>query len=331
MAPRAARQEPAGLTMLQDAMNASKEDTDVNASVRDQLRLSLVEIAPAFAPEVPLERQREVLDGMGAAARPAEGLEVGRRPLAGLPTEWLTTPGCSTRHALLHLHGGGYVMGSCASHRALTSRIASACGVRAVLPEYRLAPEHPFPAALEDGLAAYRALLEEVAPEDIVVVGDSAGGGLVLTTLLAARDAGLPLPAGAVLISPFTDLTGSGESLRTRAGIDPWLSPRLLDPVIARYVGDLDRSDPRVSPLFADLAGLPPMLVQVGDHEILLSDSTRLAERARAAGVEVELEVWADVWHVWHLFAPMLPEANEALARVGAFVRSRLRLAGPYG
>lgn len=318
--------------MPSDATNASKEDTDVNAPVRDQLRLSLVEIAPAFAPEVPLEKQREVLDGMGAAAQPAEGLDVARRPLAGLPAEWLTTPGCSPRHALLHLHGGGYVMGSCASHRALTSRIASACGVRAVLPEYRLAPEHPFPAALEDGVAAYRALLEEgLAPSDIVVVGDSAGGGLALTTLVAARDAGLPLPAGAVLISPFTDLTGSGESLKTRAGLDPWLSPRLLDPVIARYVGDLDRSDPRVSPLFADLGGLPPMLVQVGDHEILLSDSTRLAERARAAGVEVDLEVWPDVWHVWHLFAPALPEANEALAKIGAFVRSRLGLAGPNG
>ena len=299
----------------------------MTTTVRDQLRQSLLEIAPAFAAEVPLEKQREVLDGMGAAAQPADGLEVTCRPLAGLTTEWLRTPGCSSAHALLHLHGGGYVMGSCASHRALTSRIASACGVSAVLPEYRLAPEHPFPAALEDGVAAYRALLDEgLSPENIVMVGDSAGGGLTLTTLVALRDAGVPLPAAAVLLSPFTDLTSSGESLESRAALDPWLSPALLDPVIAHYVGDLDRRDPRVSPLFADLRGLPPMLVHVGDHEILLSDSTRLAERARAAGVDVELEIWPEVWHVWHLFAPALPDANDALAKIGAYVRSRLGL-----
>src|SRR5690606_37762288 len=133
-------------------------------------------------------------------------------------------------------------------------------------------------------------------------------------------------PAAAVLLSPFTDLTSSGESLESRAALDPWLSPALLDPVIAHYVGDLDRRDPRVSPLFADLRGLPPMLVHVGDHEILLSDSARLAERARAAGVDVELEIWPEVWHVWHLFAPALPDANDALAKIGAYVRSRLGL-----
>lgn len=293
--------------------------------VRDQLRQSLVDVAPAFATSVPLEQQRQTLDAMGSAAEGPEGLQVSRRPLAGLNAEWLSTPGCQPGLAILHLHGGGYVMGSCASHRSLVGNIANACGVRAVVPEYRLAPEHPFPAGLEDAVAAYRALLDEgVAAEQIVVSGDSAGGGLALALLLTLREAGIPMPRAAVLLSPFTDLTCTGESLKTREGIDPWLSSTLLEPMIARYLGDHDRRDPRVSPVLADLSGLPPMLIHVGDHEILLSDSTRLAERARAAGVEVELQVWPELWHVFHLFAPALPEANDALERIGHFVRTQL-------
>jgi epsilon-lactone hydrolase len=298
----------------------------MNANVRDVLRQTLAaEVAPAFGIEVPLEQQRLTLEAMGAAAEPADGTAVEQRPLAGMPAEWITSPGCRGGRALLHLHGGGYVMGSCGSHRALASRIGAAAGAGVALPEYRLAPEHPFPAALEDGVAAYRALVAGgVAPDDIVLVGDSAGGGLVLATLVALRDAGDPLPAGAVLLSPLTDLTASGESMRTRADSDPWLSPALLDVTLRPYVGGADRADPRLSPLFADLRGLPPLLIQVGDQEILLSDATRLAERAQAAGVEVTLEVWPEVWHVWHLFAPQLPDANEALDRIGAFVRGRL-------
>lgn len=297
-----------------------------DTSIRDQLRRSLVELAPAFGIDVPLEKQRQVLDGMGAAAQRPEGLEVTRAQLAGLPAEWLSTPGCSGEQTLLYLHGGGYVMGSCDSHRALAANVARACGVRAVLPEYRLAPEHPFPAALEDALAAYRALLAEGrAPESIVVVGDSAGGGLTLSLLCAIRDASIPLPRAAVVLSPFTDLTCSGESFQSRAALDPWLSPSLFEPHVRRYAGETDRKDPRISPLFADLRGLPPILVQVGDHEVLLSDSVRYVARAREAGVDATLEVWPELWHVFQLFAPGLPEANDALEQIGAFVRSRLR------
>jgi len=301
----------------------------MDTTIRDQLRRTLAqEIAPAFRVGVPLAQQRQVLDGMGAAAELPAGLEVRAGELAGLASEWLVNPGASAGHTLLHLHGGGYVMGSLNSHRGLVSRIALACGVQAVMPEYRLAPEHPFPAALEDAVAAYRALLASgVAASSVVVSGDSAGGGLALSMLLALRDAGAPLPAAAVLISPYLDQTFSGESISTRAGVDPWLDVALLEPFGRLYAGERDRADPRISPLLGELRGLPPLLVQVGDHEILLSDSTRLAERARAAGVAVELEVWPELWHVFQLFAPVLPEANEALAKIGAFARGRLGLA----
>jgi acetyl esterase/lipase len=296
------------------------------STVRDRLRHSLAtEVAPAFRLEVPLEQQRQVLERMGMAAAQPEGVAVDRRPLAGLHTEWLVGPGCSTEHVLLHLHGGGYVMGSCVSHRALASNLAIACGIQAAVPEYRLAPEHPFPAALEDAVAAYKALLEQgYAPDRIVISGDSAGGGLSLATLVALRDEGISLPAAAVLLSPLTDMTCSGESLQTRAQVDPWLRPDMLQAITQHYVGDAERSDPRLSPLFAELRGLPPSLVQVGDQEILLSDSVQLAERAKAAGVQLELEVWPEVWHVWQLFAPTLPDANEAIASIGAFVKARL-------
>lgn len=298
------------------------------STIRDQLRQILItEVAPSFRSDTPLEQLRQFLDGMGAAAELPANLTVECRPLAGLNTEWLSGSGASTDHALLHFHGGGYVMGSCASHRALTGRAGMACGVQAVLPEYRLAPEHPYPAAVEDAVAAYRELLEHFDANKVVMLGDSAGGGLVLSTLLALRDAGAPMPAAAVLISPYTDLSGSGESIQTRAEADPWLQPSMLEPFANMYRGGLDVRDPRISPLFADLSGLPPMLIHVGDHEILLSDSTRLAERAGAAGVEVELEVWPELWHVWHLFAPMLPEANEAFEKIGAYVRGQLGLA----
>lgn len=298
----------------------------MSTTIRDGFRKTLIEqIAPAFSAGVPLEQQRQMLDGMGDAALLPDGLQVERRALAGLTTEWLVGPACSTEHALLHLHGGGYVLGSCASHRALAGRAGIACGIQAVLPEYRLAPEHPFPAALDDAVAAYRGLLDlGFAPGKIVLLGDSAGGGLALASLMALRDAGAPLPAAAVLLSPWADLTAGGESMRTRAGVDPWIRPELFEPLARQYAGDRDLKDPLVSPVFGDLRGLPPMLVQVGDQEVLLSDSTRLEERAKAAGVEITLEVWDELWHVWHLFAPALPDANAAFDRIGAFVRGKL-------
>ncbi|MEZ4451437.1 MAG: alpha/beta hydrolase [Nannocystaceae bacterium] len=298
----------------------------MTTTIRDQLRATLqTQVAPAFAPEVPIAQQRLVLDGMGAAAALPEGLAVVQEPLAGMHAERLTPADAGERGVLLYLHGGGYAMGSCTSHRALVGRIAAACGLSARVPEYRLAPEHRFPAAIDDALAAYRALLAAGhRADEVIVAGDSAGGGLCAGLLVALRDAGDPLPAAAILLSPFTDLTFTGESVQSRAEVDPWLSPAMLEPMIRLLADEGDRRDPRASPVFADLRGLPPLLIHVGDQEILLSDSTRLAERAQAAGVAVEIEVWPELWHVFHFFAPLLPEANEALAKIGAFARARL-------
>jgi acetyl esterase/lipase len=305
-------------------------------SIKDELRSVLrQQIAPQFHAGVPLEAQRQLLEAMGSQSEMPAGVDIVRGELAGSTCEWLIGPGCSRDAALLHLHGGGYVMGSCSSHRAISARAGMACGIQAILPEYRLAPEHPFPAAVDDAVAAYRALLAQgIAPRRIALLGDSAGGGLVMATLLALREAKIELPGAVVLLSPWLDMTMSGDSLRTRAEADPWLSPEALEPFSRLYRGERNPAEPWLSPLFAELAGLPPILIQVGDQEILLSDSTRMAERARQAGVDVELEVWDELWHVWHLFAPTLPEANQALERIGTFVRSKLNLetgAAPQG
>ena len=195
--------------------------------------------------------------------------------------------------------------------------------------DYRLAPEHPHPAAVDDAVAAYRWLTTDggIAPERVVLCGDSAGGGLAVATLLALRDAGDPLPAGAALISPWTDLTFSGASHDTRLDVDPMCSRTSLSPSVEAYVGDGDPKAPLVSPAHADLAGLPPLLIHVGDHETLLDDSTMLAERAAAAGVDVELWVAPEMIHVWHVFAGMVPESDVALATLGRWIEARLSAA----
>jgi monoterpene epsilon-lactone hydrolase len=242
----------------------------------------------------------------------------------GVAAEWITAPDAESDRVILYLHGGGYVIGSINTHRAMIARIARASKARALAIDYRLAPEHPFPAAVDDATAAYRWLLAQgYKPAKIVIAGDSAGGGLTLATLLALRDAGQPLPAGAVPISPWTDLEGTGESVRTRAAKDPMVTQDNLAGSAKQYYGAHDPKNPLVSPLHADYRGLPPMLIHVGDAEILLDDSTRVAERAKASGVQVELEVWDDMIHVWHVFAKILPEGQQAIDKIGNFVIAR--------
>lgn len=244
----------------------------------------------------------------------------------GVPAEWVVPEGCEPGRAVVHLHGGGYATGSVSSFRGLASHVARATRARVLAVEYRLAPEHPYPAALDDAVAAYgHVLAAGHAPEQVVFVGDSSGGGLVLATLLALRERGEPLPRAAVCLCPWTDLTLSGASLQSNADADPMVSASTLALMAEAYLGDVDPRTPTASPLFADLHGLPPLLVQVGSAEVLLDDATRFAAAAEAAGVEVTLEVWDDAFHVWHAFADLLPEARDAVARIGAYVDERLR------
>lgn len=234
---------------------------------------------------------------------------------------WHRVPGLRSDGALLYLHGGGYVRGSLDTHAELMGRLARTTAMPILGLDYRLAPEHPYPAAVEDAVAAYRWLLDAgFPPRTIVIGGDSAGGGLAVALLLALKDADLEQPAGAVLFSPWTDLSGSGASVRSRAEADPMVNAGALGAMAAQYLGTTPATTPGASPLFGDLAGLPPLLIQVGDAEILLDDATRLDERARAAGVDTTLRVFADGFHVFQA-VPAIPEAGEALADAAAFCR----------
>ena len=240
----------------------------------------------------------------------------------GVPAEWMVPPGAMDARVILYLHGGGYVIGSPTDYRALVPRIAHVAEARALVLDYRLAPEHPFPAAVDDAVAAYRWLLaQEVAPDRIALAGDSAGGGLTIAALVAIRDAELPRPAAGVAISPWVDLEATGASMETNAAADPLVQKELLLNMAAAYLPDQDPHSALAAPLYAELAGLPPLLLQVGGAETLLDDTRRLAERARAAGVEVTDEVWPEMPHVWHMFASFLPDAAQACEQAGTFIK----------
>ena len=241
-------------------------------------------------------------------------------PLRG---EWLSPEKVTASGiTILYLHGGGYYFCSPATHRGIVSPLAARSGARIFSLDYKLAPEHPFPAALDDALAAYRRLINDGAsPASLVIAGDSAGGGLALATLLALRDAGDALPAGAVLFSPWTDLAATGASMTSNDGRDPMFFSRAFVPAGKLYLGDIDARNPYASPLYGQFDGLPPLFIQAGDTEVLLDDSTRVAEKAQAAGVSVDFEIWPDMPHVFQMFAPFVPEANRALDRAAGFIR----------
>ena len=240
----------------------------------------------------------------------------------GVSAEWISTPGVADDRVVMYLHGGGYMIGSMRTHRSPLSYLSRASDARVLGLNYRLAPEHPFPAAVEDSVAAYQWLLEEgISPGRIVIGGDSCGGGLTIATLVALKYFGYPLPAGGISHSGWTDLAHTGESFETKAEEDPLLDREMLEGMAAAYLGDRSRSTPLASPYYADLSGLPPLLVQVGTAEVLLDDSLRLADKAKAAGVDVTLEVWDDMPHVWQAFVSFLPEARQSLDSCGEFVR----------
>lgn len=243
---------------------------------------------------------------------------------SGVSAEWSVADGADQDKVILYVHGGGYVMGSAGSHRDMTGRLSQAAGARVLSLNYRLAPEHPFPAPVDDTVAAYRWLLGQgIQASNIAVAGDSAGGGLAFAALIAIRDAGEPVPAAGIGISPWVDMEGTGESMTTRAAVDPVVQKEGLLGMANLYLGGADPKDPLAAPLHANLAGLPPLFIQVGDAETLLDDATRITERAQKADVNVTLKIWDEMPHVWHLFAPILPEGQQAIEEIGAFFKEQ--------
>jgi epsilon-lactone hydrolase len=244
----------------------------------------------------------------------------------GVGADRVSTPLSECFRQILFLHGGGFIVGSPTLYRHFTWRIASAARARVLSVDYRLAPEHPFPAALDDAVTAYCWLLADGAePQQIVVMGDSAGGGLALSLLLRLRDEGIALPAAAVALSPWTDLALTGLSFELNAGADPLICPEQARRFVDYYLAGADPRSPYASPLYGEPAGLPPTIIQVGSDEVLRDDAVRMAGRMHAAGCRVELEIWPRMPHVWHVFAPVMPEARQAIERIGAFVMEAVR------
>ncbi len=293
------------------------------ASPQLQQVIDAIKTLAGKASDASVEELRAINEQM---ARPAEP-DVESEPVVanGVSAAWISAPGAAADRAVLYLHGGGYIMGSLNTHRDLMGRISRAAQARVLGLDYRLAPEHPFPAAVDDTVAGYQFLLDQgLPPQRLAIAGDSAGGALTLAAMAAGRDAGLPMPAAGVCLSPFLDLEGTGESITTRADVDPIATPEVIQVWAKAYLAGADPRTPLANPLFADLAGLPPLLIQVGDHEVLLDDSNRLAERAQAAGVRAKLEVWPDMIHRWHSYAAVLPEGQQAVEGIGSFLREQI-------
>lgn len=266
--------------------------------------------------------------GMGLRREPADKkVQLTRTKIADIPCEWVVAPGADADVRLLYLHGGGFVSGSGGFYLPLAAHISAAAKCAVLLPDYRLAPEHPFPAGLEDCIAAHEWIVSNGpggpgAAKVTFIAGDSAGGSLTLATLLALRDRGRPLPAGGIPLSPTTDLTLASESLKTVA--DPILSAQAMSRFRDLYLGKTDPRDPLASPVFGDYGGIPPLLIEVGEHELLRDDSARVAKKARADGIDVKLEVWPGMFHVFQSHEPLLPEAKESIDHIAEFMRARL-------
>jgi len=278
----------------------------------------------AFAPkagEVDVPKERVELDKLGAMFKLPKGIKPVKELAGGVPAEWLIPPGISNGRVVLYLHGGSYICGSPNSHRSLVANIAIAAKARALVIDYRLAPEHPHPAAVEDAVAAYKWLLSnKVDSKNLAVVGDSAGGGLAIALLVSLRDRNVSLPAACVCLSPWTDLAFTGETWKSKAAVDLILYDYKELAFAKMYLGGIDPKTPLASPLYADLKGLPPLLVQVGTDEVLLSDSTRLVDRAKQAGVNAVIDEWEKMQHVWQFAASFIPEGRRAIERIGEFV-----------
>ncbi|TVS09593.1 MAG: alpha/beta hydrolase [Gammaproteobacteria bacterium] len=309
--------------MTSDTCNITNQDEEMNADMVSQRMQE-------FSERIRANRAANLNGNDVVASRASMEAEMAklRQPadvqhedvtVGGRPARWFRSPDSQPDRVMLYLHGGAYVRGSINTHAELMARLSQTLRIPVLGLDYRLAPEHPYPAALDDAVASYRWLLETgLKPQRIVVGGDSAGGGLALATLQALKEASLPQPAGAVLFSPWTDLSGSGDSVKTRAKADPMVDPDSLTVMAAHYLDGMPADTPGASPLFGNLSGLAPLLIQVGDAEVLLDDATRLYQRAQAAGVDTSLRIFDGGFHVFQAI-PALPEAAEALADVAEF------------
>lgn len=274
-----------------------------------------------------IAEDREGLEKLAKMVKVPKDVKCEPIDIEGIPAEWISSPGANKDHVILYLHGGGYVSGSLNTHRELVSRISRASRARILSIEYRLAPEDPFPAGLEDATKAYQWLINEqgIPESNIIIAGDSAGGGLTLATLLNLRDKGIALPAAGVCLSPWTDLDCTGDSFKKNVKIDFMCTPEGLILDARLYLGDTNPRNPLASPLYANFHGLPPLLVEVGTDEILHDDSIRVAESAKEHGVEVQLDIWDNVGHVFQAFAAFAPEGQEGIEKIGEFVQRILK------
>jgi monoterpene epsilon-lactone hydrolase len=295
----------------------------VSAQQRETLDAILRQTA--FPADSDVNEQRRLLKELLSAQPLPADVTVTAATLGGVPTAEITVDGIEPRHVVLYFHGGVYVMGDAFLAADLASQVGRRANARIISVDYRLAPEHPYPAAVDDALAAYEALLHDgVAPSDIVIAGESAGGGLAIATLVNARDHGLPLPATAFVMSPYVDLTLAGTTLASRRDVDPLLSREALQARVTDYTAGQDAALGLISPLFADLSGLPPLIIQAGTHEVLLDDAVRLARQATGADVEVTLDITPHVPHVFQAYHAILDEATAALDRAGPLLSAHL-------
>ncbi len=283
-------------------------------------------LRPALSPKTPVKLQRFCSDAASAIVLGPHGYQTKKQNIAQVPTVHIQPKTTKSGLGILYLHGGGYVVGSSKSHTKLAAQIGQAAQAQVWLAEYRLAPEHPSPAAIEDSIAVYKALLAQGQdPKKLVIAGDSAGGGLSLSTVIALRNAGLPLPAALVLLSPWVDLSLSGNTIKTHAAQDAMLSEDWLVWCAKNYCDPKSATDPTCSPLYADLTGLPPVLIHVGTEEVLLDDAKRLAEQAEKCGIPTTFKIYDKVGHVFQFHAGILKESNDSIKRIGQFIDKHMQ------
>lgn len=278
-------------------------------------------LGPKFSVKQTVEEHRRTLENVSKLTLLPFGTKTEAVSIDGIEAEWVSVGNVKEDKAILYLHGGAYTFGSLNAYRDIAARMSKYSGFRVLTLNYRLAPEYPYPTAIEDSTNAFRWLVKiGILPNNLAVAGDSAGGGLAIVTMLSLRDNGYPLPGSAVCFSPWIDLEGKGESNTANINIDPLIKPEWLDYMAAYYVCENNLKNPYISPIYADLKGLPPMLIQVGSDEVLLSDSERFVTTAIKAGVDVKLDCWEKMWHVWQFFGGMMPEGAKALKKAGEFI-----------